>query len=139
VEFLEQRSLIIGHEHIRGAYQTQKNFAASRTAEIECNAFLVAIGQDPTPVQTTLGYAGQLRKEPPEVATARALYFDYFSAKVGHYGRRGRAGHVRSTIDHADSSEYAALVHQLVPPKTSGTVCHKLSLAWYPTRRYMVL
>src|SRR6516165_12142457 len=44
-EFLEQHSLIISQEHVRSAYQTQQNLAAFRTAEIERDALLVAIGQ----------------------------------------------------------------------------------------------
>ena len=114
-EFLEQRSLVICEEDIRRGNQANQRLASFGPSQVQRYTFLVAAGENPAPVKLGLGSAGELGKEPPQVAAAGALDFDHFSAKVGHDGGGRRAGNVGSAVNHPKSREQTAVIILIAP------------------------
>ena len=109
-EFFEQRSLVVGQKDIRRAHETDQRLASFGPSQVQRDTFLVAAGENPAPIEFGLGRAGELRKEPPQVAAAGALDFDHLGAKVGHDGGGRGAGNVGSAIDNPEARKQTAVI-----------------------------
>ena len=115
MEFFEQLRLIVGDEHVGGFHHSNQHFAPFRFREIERDAFLVAAGQHPAPVDFRLGGARQMREQAPQIAAADPLDFENLGAKIRHHRRRRRPRDISTAVDYPEARENSAILHNLTP------------------------